>query len=160
MPCALCRMDTDQFKKARGYVLRLFKLRPRSTGELKKKLQMKGYEGEIIEKIISECAMSGLLDDSAFAKAWLQSRLKKYGFRRVSRELAEKGITKELIDTVWQDAREDYDEEALVRQIAERRFFSREQKDIPLLKRKKHVMDYLARRGFNLGIINKVIRQL
>ena len=153
-------MDTDELKKARGYALRLFKLRPRSVGELQEKLRSKGYEGEIIEKVISESRISGFLDDNAFAKAWLQSRLKKYGFRRVSRELFEKDIPRELIDTVWEDAREDYDEEALVRQIAERRFYSREQKVIPVLKRKKRVMDYLARRGFNLGIICKVIKQL
>ncbi|MBF0122040.1 MAG: regulatory protein RecX [Candidatus Omnitrophica bacterium] len=121
---------------------------------------MKGYEIDLVEKVVSACLGAGLLDDSAFAKAWFQSRLKKYGFRRVSRELVDKGIPKDVINTVWEQVRGDYDEETLVRQIAERRFFSREQKDTPVLKRKKRVMDYLARRGFNLSIISKVIRQL
>lgn len=153
-------MDDEVLKKARDYVLRLFKLRPRSTGELKEKLRLKGYPGEVIGKIVSDCAAQGLLDDEAFTKAWLQSRLKKYGLRRVSRELSEKGIPKELFESVWENTREDYDEEALVRQIAQRRMSSREQKDVPLLKRKRRVMDYLVRRGFNIGVINKVIRQL
>lgn len=153
-------MDEDVFKKARGYALRLFKLRPRSTGELAQKLRLKAYDEEIVAKVVAQCDKGGLLDDRAFARAWLYSRLKKYGFRRVSRELLQKGIPKDLIDTVWEEARDDYDEEALVREIALRRFASREQKDVAPVKRKKRVMDYLARRGFNSGIINKVIRQL
>ncbi len=153
-------MNNDEFKKGLAYAFRLFKLRPRSTGELTEKLRLRDYDEEIVAKVVAQCDKAGFLDDRAFARVWLCSRLKKYGLRRVSRELLQKGIPKDLIDTVWEETRDDYDEEALVREIAMRRFGSREQKDVAPLKRKKRVMDYLARRGFNLGIINKVIRQL
>jgi len=72
-------------------------LRPCSTGELKDKFKLKGYPPEVADKVMADLAACGMLDDAAFARAWMQSRLKKYGFRRVARELADKGIAKELV---------------------------------------------------------------
>ncbi|MBF0484982.1 MAG: regulatory protein RecX [Candidatus Omnitrophica bacterium] len=150
--------ELEMLKKAKGYALRLFKLRPQSALELAQKLRLKGYGEEIVEKIVLDCKISGFVNDEEFAKAWLTSRLKKYGFRRVTLELERKGIGKEFIQKAWAETRNDYDEEALVRDIVARRV--RVYQTIPPLKRKKRTMDYLIRRGFGLETINKVLREL
>jgi regulatory protein len=150
--------STDQYSKAKGYALRLFKLRPRSTAELAEKMRGKGYPPDIIERVTSDMKAWGYLDDGAFTKAWLQGRLKRYGFRRIARELADKGIPKDLVQSTWEELRTDVDEEAIVREIALRRV--RVYKGLHPLKRKKRMMDYLARRGFSLGMIVKVVREL
>jgi regulatory protein len=100
----------------------------------------------------------GYLNDEAFTKAWFQGRLKRYGFRRIALELSDKGIPKDLIQSTWEGLKDDVDEETIVREIALRR--ARLSRDVQPLKRRKRVMDYLARRGFNLSLINKVIREL
>ena len=154
-------MDTssdDQYRKAKGYALRLFKLRPRSTAELAEKMRGKWYPPDIIERVISDMKAWGYLDDGAFTKAWLQGRLKRYGYRRIALELVDKGIPKELIASTWEELKQDIDEESIVREIALRR--DRVYRDVEPLKRRKRLMDYLARRGFNLSLINKVIREL
>jgi len=150
-------MGVDQ-TKAKGYALRLFKLRPRSTQELIDKMRGKGYEAAVIEGVVNDLTAWGYIDDVAFAKAWLQGRLKRYGLRRLAIELTQKGISKEIINRVWEVAREDHDEESLVRTIALRRW--NVYKGLEPLKRKKRVFDYLTRRGFSSGVINKVIRDL
>jgi regulatory protein len=153
-------MDVLQqsYKKAKGYALRLLKLRPRSTLELRQKLSTKGYEASA-DELIEELTRLGFLDDKAFAKAWLQYRLNKpVGLRRVIRELADKGIPKELVQSHWADVKENYDELDVVRTLAQKRI--RKYTNIDPLKRKKRVMDYLARRGFQLDIIMKVIKEL
>ncbi len=151
-------MDADMLKKAKGYALRLFKLRPRSCVELAEKMRGKGYEDEVISRVRADFIAMGYLDDDAFAKAWMQSRLKKYGLRRVMRELSDKGIAKDKIESLKEAGREEYDEAAVVRGIVERRL--RIYNNIEPLKRKRRLMDYLLRRGFGLESVNKVLRAL
>ena len=151
--------DTDVLKKAKGYALRLLKLRPRSRAELGRKMAGKGYERPAIDDVLDELTRLGFIDDAAFAKAWLQYRLNKpMGFRRVERELIDKGIPKDMIRGHWDDVKASYDELETVRTLARKR--ARQYNNVDPLKRKKRVMDYLARRGFQLDIIMKVIREI
>lgn len=151
-------MDEDVLKKAKGYALRLFKLRPRSCGELAGKMRDKGYPVHVIDRVTADHLASGMLNDDAFAKAWMQSRLKKYGFRRVTRELIDKGISKDTIAFLKQEQAQDYDEIAILGEIVQKRL--RAYNNIEPLKRKRRLMDYLIRRGFGLESINKVLRSI
>ena len=151
--------DLEVVKKAKGYALRLLKLRPRSTAELSRKMAGKGYDQAVTQDVVSTLVHMGLMDDAAFAKAWLQYRLSKpMGFRRVERELIEKGIPRDVIRIHWDEVRESYDELEVVRMLAKKR--ARQYNNIDPLKRKKRVMDYLARRGFQLDVIMKVIKDI
>ena len=146
-------------KKAKGYALRLLKLRPRSMVELSRKMAGKGYDPAVIENVVDALTKMGLMDDAAFAKAWLQYRLNRpMGFRRVERELIEKGIPRDVIRGHWDEVRDSYDELEVVRMLAKKR--ARQYNNIDPLKRKKRVMDYLARRGFQLDVIMKVIKEI
>ncbi len=147
--------DGENYKKAKGYALRLFKLRPRSEAELEKKLAGRACPPDIVVRLIEEFKALQVIDDPAFAKVWLQGRLKKYGFRRVARELTDKGIPRECIDAVWQEIRQDHDEAAVARALLERR--ARLCRDLPSLKRRKRLTDYLERRGFTATVIREAV---
>lgn len=149
-------MDEDVFKKAKGYALRLFKLRPRSCFELAEKMRQKNYPEDVIKKVTADLLAGGLLDDDIFARIWMQSRLKKYGMRRVVRELADKGIPKEKIERLKETQQKDYDENEVLRGIVERRL--RIYHNIEPLKQKRRLTEYLLRRGFGFESINKVLR--
>ena len=75
-----------------------------------------------------------------------------------SQELAEKGISKDSVRGYWDEVKENYDELEVVRTLVKKR--ARLYNNIDPLKRKKRVMDYLARRGFQLDIIMKVIKEI
>ncbi|NLE65376.1 MAG: regulatory protein RecX [Elusimicrobia bacterium] len=153
-------MDEEVLRRAKAAAFRLLKIRPRSIGEIQKKFTLKGVPADIAERIVADLEARGFLDDAAFARAWTQGRIKRYGPRRVKRELEQKGVPKDLIGRVWEDLKVEYDEEGAARSLAQRRMASREQQGVPILKKKKRVMDYLLRRGFSPLVVGKVIREL
>ena len=151
--------DVDGLKKAKSYALRLLKLRPRSVAELRQKMTDKGHTAVVVDVVVDELTRAGFLDDAAFGRAWMRSRLNRpMGLRRVSRELMDKGVSKDLIRGAWDEVKADYDELEIVRQLAQKR--AGKYNNIDPLKRKRRVMEYLARRGFQLDIIMKAIREL
>jgi regulatory protein len=152
-------MAAQDAKKAKSYALRLLKLRPRSAAEIRGKMADKGHAAAAIDATVEALTQAGLLDDAVFAKAWMRSRLNRpMGLRRVSRELMDKGISKDLVRAAWDELKEDYDELDVVCRLANKR--AAKYNNIDPLKRKKRVMDYLARRGFQLDAIMKAIRAL
>src|ERR1700679_2855486 len=79
--------------------LRFLKIRPRSIAELREKLELKSFSKEEIEAVLHELIASGLLDDRAFTRSWINYRLARpFGFRRIIQELHFKGFDQELIE--------------------------------------------------------------
>jgi regulatory protein len=138
--------------------LRFLKIRPRSIAELKEKLGGKGFSPTEIEAVVLEMMASGLLDDRAFTKSWINYRLARpFGFRRIIQELKAKGIDQELIEQAVAEV-EGYSPEAVALELAQRRW--QRMPDIDPLKKKKRVLDFLLRRGFDAAIAMKALKKL
>jgi len=138
--------------------LRYLKIRPRSIAELKEKLEAKGFSSIETETAVHGLTASGLLDDRAFTKSWINYRLARpFGFRRIIQELRAKGIDQEIIDQAVAEV-EGYSPETTALELAQRRW--QRLPDIDPLKKKKRVLDFLLRRGFEEGIVIKVIKKL
>jgi regulatory protein len=154
--------SSEELRKAKSSALRLLKLRPRSVRELHDRLLQKNYPADVVEKVINDLTAAELLDDEAFAKVWLQWRLsgRPVGLRRIALELKEKGIAKDVIEGLIAGAKVNFNEHAVVKVIAERRIRQRAQNSVPILKRKKRVLDYLLRRGFSAEVVGRVIRDI
>jgi regulatory protein len=139
--------------------LRFLKIRPRSIGELKEKLKIKGFLRTDIETTVHDLIASGLLDDRAFTKSWINYRLARpFGFRRIIQELKAKGIEKEIIEQAIAEVDDKYSPEKVVLELAQHRW-----QILPAIdpeKKKKRVSDFLLRRGFEVEIVMKVIKKL
>src|SRR5450631_3476204 len=97
---------------ARAAALRFLKIRPRSVMELKEKLVLKSFSEEDIKAVIYDLIVSGLLDDRAFTKSWINYRLARpFGFRRIMQELKTKGIDQEIIDSAFAELEGEYSPE-------------------------------------------------
>ena len=139
--------------------LRFLKIRPRSIFELKEKLEGKGFSDGEIEVTIHDLIVSGLLDDRAFTKSWITYRLARpFGFRRIIQELKMKGINQDIIDQALATLDESYSPESVALELAERRW--QRLSNIDPLNKKKRVMDFLIRRGFEVDIVIKVLKKL
>ncbi len=137
----------------------LLKFRLRSEEEIRKRLEKKKFDTQIIESTLSFLKDKGFIDDNYFAKAWVESRIKKpLGIRRLKQELRTKGIDKEIIESRINEIRKDYPEEEIVKQIAKEKLSKI--KGIDPQKAKKRVYDYLLRRGFSPDIILDAVNQL
>jgi regulatory protein len=127
--------------------------RPRSEKEVRQNLKIKhGIEEGIIDLIIERLKRGGLVDDSNFADLWVENRseFRPRGSRALSMELRQKGIDEKIIAQSLRNL----DEDMLALKAARKQ--SRKYKQLDWKEFRKKLTGYLARRGFNYGIISEV----
>lgn len=141
----------EQFVSAKNYALNYLSFRPRTVKEITIKLRDKGFDTEIITSVIRFLSEYKLVDDEAFASMWIRNRtkLKPTGKYRIKNELFQKGLSKEIIDRSLSELLPE-DEEQMAEVLVEKK-----------LKRSgmcyKKLEAFLIRRGFNSGIIRRVL---
>lgn len=149
----------DLLSKAKNYAFLLLKFRPRSEKEIYQRLKKKKFDDRIIKETIAFLKDKDFINDNYFAKAWVESRLKRpLGLRRIKQELRIKGIGKEIIDSQIDEIKKNYSEEDIVAEIARERF--NRLKNIEPEKAKRRLYAYLLRRGFSPEIVIDVINKL
>ncbi len=147
------------YNKALNYMMS----RPHSERELKmwyrrKKLD-KDTDKELLEKTTEKLRRLGLVDDLAFAKWWVEQRatFRPKGKNALKAELAQKGISREIVDEVLSDTDKDTEKE-MAKKLAEKRISrlqSLEPKD-----QKRKLLEFLGRRGFSYDIARAAIDEL
>ncbi len=85
----------EDFESAYEKALQFLEPRPRSATEVKHQLRKKKIEPDIIERVITRLTDAGLLDDTAFAKYWVENRetFKPRAGRALRFELKQKGLS-------------------------------------------------------------------
>lgn len=137
---------------------RFLTIRNRSEKEIRDYLLKKHAELEIIETIIERLKKQKFLDDESFARAWIVSRarLKPKGKQLLKIELQQKGIAKEIIETVLNEINEELpDEVTQAKKLIARRMEKLGQQ--PRQEIYNKVGSFLARRGFKWEVIKKAI---
>ena len=137
----------------------MLKFRPRSERELYARLKKKKFDESVIKDTLSFLKEKSFLDDNYFARAWIDSRLKKpFGLRRIAQELRQKGIDKEIILAQIETSRKGYHEEEVVLGLAQERWGKL--KGLEPKKSKQRIFGYLLRRGFSPEVIIETVNQL
>jgi len=154
-------IDEKEHTEAKQKVIKLFNRRIYSELEITKKLGRKGYQEDIIQKVVGELKKSSLINDYLFAKAFVHDRLllKPKGSFLIALELKNKGISETIIARVFSEekiAEGDFDR-AL--EIAKKRLAPLKSiKDKKTIKRRLY--NFLLRRGFSYDIIRNILDQL
>ncbi len=146
----------DRVEKAYERALNFLSYRPRSEVEVRRNLRKKDVEDEVIEVVIERLRRAELVDDSEFARYWVENRVqfKPRGARALHYELREKGIA----DSIIADALADLDEESAARQVAKagaRRMAHLQARDF-----RRKLSAYMARRGFSYAVIAPLVEEL
>lgn len=102
----LTQQEVDDFRgqaataKAYALAVRFVGIRLRSRREITDYLRRKGFEDFDIEATLERLAGIGLVDDVAFAAAWVADRraLRPRSRLRLAQELAAKGVSREVAD--------------------------------------------------------------
>jgi regulatory protein len=149
----------EELRRARDAALRLLGVRARSRAELAARLARKGYEPEVVEPTLVALAGAGLLDDEAFAQAWVRRRVggRGLGRQRVAAELRAKGVDRETAAEALGELTEDV-EYAQALEWAANRAAALEGEE-PHDRRRK-LSAALARRGYNWDICARVLEAL
>lgn len=88
--------------------MRLLERRSRTTADLRGRLTRAGYAAPLVDGAIERLAEIELLDDSAFARAWVESRDRAAprGERALRQELRLKGVPHDVAEAVLDERRE------------------------------------------------------
>lgn len=135
--------------------LRLLSFRPRSSAEIRQRLEKLGYDEETIDSVMGRLLRSGLIDDSRFAREWAENRkeFRPRSRRALEYELRQRGLDREAID----QALEGLDESCLALQAA--RKHARKLHGLPLTEFRRKLYAFLARRGFNYEVAKPAVEQ-
>ncbi len=164
-------VDRDLRWRAREMALGLLDLRPRSRAEVRRHLRRKDVPAAVAAACVEDLVEAGLLDDAAFARAWVRDRirLKPRGRRRLLAELRQKGVERAVgeaaVDDVFAEAATG--EEALAVDVALK--WLRTRRDAvakrlaapPFTPEREQALrrlrDYLARRGFGGAALGRAV---
>ena len=148
----------DPEAAARQICLRLLTLAPRTRSQLADALRRRHIPGPAAEAVLDRFTEAGLIDDPAFARAWVESRHHGRGLSRraLSAELRRRGVADddvhEAIELVDPDQ-----EAATARQlIAGNVGATRGQ---PPVARVRKLMGMLARKGYGAALAYRVVRE-
>ena len=144
---------------AQSLALNALAVRAKSRGEISAHLKRRGVTETVITEVCNRLERSGLLNDLEFARAWSSSRLssKKISKRVLAQELRKKEVSEELI-LVALDEIDDDSEYAAAYELASRKFRSLRNYTEDVQNRR--ISSALARKGYNFGIISRVLNQL
>jgi regulatory protein len=150
--------DTDPYAVARSIALDRIATRDRTRHELAQALKARNVPAEVAEQVLDRLQEVGLVNDTAFAAAWVESRQQRRHLSRpaLRRELQAKGVDRDTID----DALESVDfgnELAAARELARRRHAAIA--GLPYPVRYRRLAGVLSRRGFGTAIVTQVLRE-
>lgn len=147
----------DEIEVAHERALNLLSYRPRSTDEVRRKLQESNKFSETaVEKALEKLERAGLLDDEAFARYWVENRerFSPRSARALRHELRQKGVS----DRVVEDVVTSLDEEDAAYRAAQAklsRYANAEEDEF-----RKRLGGYLSRRGFSYGTVRDVLDRI
>lgn len=148
----------DPESRARQICLRQLAVAPKTRAELRDALIKRDIPDDVADTILSRFADVGLIDDAAFAKAWVESRHYSKGLsgRALKAELRRRGVDdddiKEAVATLGPDA-----EVQTARRLVDRKLAST--RGQPTETRTRRLAGMLARKGYPAGLAFRVIRE-
>ncbi|MEU9269472.1 recombination regulator RecX [Streptomyces sp. NPDC048251] len=148
----------DPAERARAICLRLLTGTPRTRKQLADALRKREIPDEVAEEVLSRFEEVGLINDGAFADAWVESRHHGRGLARraLARELRTKGVDSELIEEAVGRLDSEQEEET-ARELVARKL--RSTRGLDRDKRLRRLAGMLARKGYPEGMALRVVRQ-
>ncbi|MFD6286407.1 recombination regulator RecX [Streptomyces sp. NPDC060205] len=148
----------DPAEQARAICLRLLTGTARTRKQLADALHKREIPDDVADEVLSRFEEVGLINDSAFAEAWVESRHHGKGLARraLAQELRTKGVDPTLIDEAVAQLDSDQEEET-ARALVERKL--RSTRGLDRDKRIRRLAGMLARKGYSQGTALRVVRQ-
>jgi len=147
----------DLFEIYLNNILKFIGYRSRSEKEIIDRLRKKKIDEKMISEIMAKLQEWKFIDDIAFAKQWIESRVvnRHKSIRLVRLELLKKGIKKEIIDSLFENLSKESDVisiEAIIRKKI-KRLNIQDRNDLQKLSR------YLLGKGFDWETVKEAINK-
>jgi regulatory protein len=148
--------EQSESEKAREICLRQLAVRPRTRAELAKVLARKEISAEVIAEVLDRYDEVGIIDDGAFARAWVTSRHHGRGLARraLANELRQHGVDSEVAGEALEVIDED-EEAATARALVDRKLRSTSGTPDAVFRR---LVGMLARKGYSAGVAIRAVK--
>jgi regulatory protein len=150
--------EEAEYERAREICLRQLSYSARTRAQLAAAMGRRGIEDDIATDILSRFETVGLVDDKAFAAAWVDSRHRGRGVgpRKLAYELRSRGVdqklTAESLGTITPE-----EERATARALVEVRLAGTRRQ--PAQRRARRLTGILARKGYSPQVAYDVVRE-
>ncbi|MGW2252789.1 recombination regulator RecX [Kitasatospora sp. NPDC001660] len=147
----------DPETRARDICLRLLTGAAKTRKQLADALRKREIPEDVADEVLTRLEEVGLIDDAAFAAAWVESRHAVRGLSRraLAQELRTKGVAADLVEQAV--AQLDHDDETeAARALVERKL--RSTRGLDPQARMRRLVGVLARRGYSEGLAFRVVR--
>ncbi|WP_327086493.1 recombination regulator RecX [Nonomuraea sp. NBC_01738] len=143
---------------ARAICLRLLTLAPKTRAQLAEALRKREIPDEAANAVLDRFTELGLINDEAFAEAWVDSRHHGRGLARraLASELRHRGVDNDTVNDAV-DRLDDDQEADTARRLVDRKLASTRSLDPQT--RTRRLAGMLARKGYSSGLAYRVIRE-
>jgi regulatory protein len=138
--------------------LRLLTAAPRTRAQLDQALRRRQVPQQAADAVLDRLARAGLINDTVFAKAWVESRHHGRGLARraLTAELRQRGVGEETVRDAIAELTPEQEEAAARRLVTAKLAATRGR---PLDTRVRRLMGLLARKGYPPGMAYRVVRE-
>ncbi|MCK5242888.1 regulatory protein RecX [bacterium] len=147
----------EEINWAKEKCLRWLDHRARTRRELAGRLQQHGVEPEVSEAVLKRLQEIKLVDDEAYARGFIQERVRLQGVgrRRLRLELSKRGLDHEIIEMALQEnVAEDENQACEAEAKRKVRTYAR----LPVFVARRRLIAFLSRKGFDFETINPIVR--
>ncbi len=148
----------DPAQVARDICLQQLAVRPRTRAELAAVLRKRGVADQVAAEVLDRYDEVGLIDDAAFAKAWVTTRHHGKGLARraLANELNKRGIDGDLVGAALEEIDQDT-EAATARSLVDRKL--RTMSAAPPEAVFRRLVGMLARKGYPPGLAITAVKE-
>ena len=152
------RQREDPEAAALEMCLRLLTAAPRTRAQLDQALRRRGVPQQAADAALDRLTGAGLIDDAAFARAWVDTRHRGRGLARraLTAELRQRGVDEGDVRAAIADLGPEQ-EVAAARRLVEAKLAATRGR--PLALRMRRLTGLLARKGYPAGMSYRVIRE-
>lgn len=147
-------LEQSELRRAKSKALYLLEFRDYSARDLEQKLK-KDFAPEICREAVEFMIEIGAIDDTRYAATLVRHlmQFKHYGRHRIRQELSLKGVDRDIIDEVLEEA--DLDEPAMILELLNGKF----SRDLSDQKGINRTIASLTRYGYSYGEIKSALRE-
>ena len=144
-------------KRAKLRAMNLLKNKEYTVKQLQDKLLEGGYPERVVREALDYVAKFHYTDDLRYAVAFITCHEGTRSRRRMEQDLLGRGIDRDTLEQAWREWEEQggrQDEQAMIRELLEKRGYDSEKADI---KEKQRQGAFLMRRGFSGEQVRKAL---
>ena len=149
-------LSEDEFNRAKNFALGKISYAQKTSFEIEKLLKNNDFSNEAVQKTIDFLNEYEILNDELFVKSYVADKhnIARWAKNKIRYSLKSKKISDELIDIYIEKIDDDEEYENAYN------FALKKARDDFSVENKQKVYRYLAGKGFEFDIINKVVGEL